>query len=162
MPRRIDGWLTRLTLAAPPGVVESPHPLLIALLIVISGLTLVLTGGRTAPQSVERALPRILVLAWAVSLLLGGTLAGGGLLLRGPLGRSRALAIERAGNTLLAPAAVVYGVVLLQEGGAQAAVAAGLAIALGLASAIAAYTSRPGLRQRLLARQIARDLRETQ
>lgn len=162
MSQRIDGWLTRVTLAAPPGIVESPHPLLIALLIVISGLTLVLAGGQTAPQSVERALPQPLVLAWAASLLLGGTLAGGGLLLRGPLPRDGALALERAGNTLLAPAAAIYGVVLLEQGGVRAAVAAGLALALGLASAIAAYTSRPGLRQRLLARQVARDLEETQ
>lgn len=161
MPQRLDSWLTRLALTAPPGVVESPHPLLIAVLVVISGLTLILAGGQTAPQSVERALPHLLVMAWAVSITLGGTLAAGGLLLRGPLGRARGMALERAGNTLLAPAAIIYGAALLQEGGVRSALAAALAIALGLASAIYAYTHRPGLWQRLLMRQFEREIKES-
>lgn len=159
MPPRLDNWLTRIALAAPPGVVESPHPLLLAVLIIVSGATLLLAGGRTAPQSVSQALPGWLLVAWYVALLLGGTLSLVGLLLRGVIGRGRAMAWERAGNSLLAPAALVYGLALLSQGGVRAAAPAALTIAFGLASAVYAYTRRPGLYERLLAREIVRELR---
>jgi hypothetical protein len=158
MPPRLDGWLMRLALAAPPGIVESPHPLLLALLVIVSGAALVLAGGRSAPQSLERSLPTPLVLAWGVFLVAGGALSLSGLLLRGVMRRSRAMGLERAGNSLLAPAALIYGLVLFEQGGGRAAVAAGLSIAFGLASAIYSYTRRPVIWQRLLRRQIEREL----
>lgn len=160
MPKRADSLLTRLVLGAPPGIVEAPHPLLLGLLVLLSGGALLLAGGRTAPESLERTLPVWLVLTWGVFLVTGGGLAIMGLLSRGLLSRTAAMGLERAGNNLLAPAAIVYGAALLQQAGSQAILAAGLAIAFGLASALYAYTRQPGLWERLLARQIARELRQ--
>lgn len=159
MTQRLGSWLTRLVLAAPPGIVESPHPLLLGLLVLLSGLVLVFEGGRAGPESVERALPPALVFAWGLFLAAGGALLVVGVLGRGFLGRRRALGLERAGSTLLAPVALIYGVVLLEQVGVRAAIAAGLSIAFGLGSVIHAYTRRQELWARLLARQIQRDLR---
>lgn len=104
-PTREDRVLRRI----PVPLVEYPLEVLLAAWGVLSGIPLLL--GVAEPSSITTLLPQWAVVAWAVSLTLGGSTIALGLLAR------RTATVVPAGLNLLGTACAVYALAILSSFG---------------------------------------------
>lgn len=101
----------------PVEVIEYPLELVLSVWATVSGLALML--GVSDPVSIAETLPDGLQDAWGIALTLSGATMGIGLMLR------KYGTIVARGMSLLAPAALVYGISIFIWGGVERAIPAG-------------------------------------
>jgi hypothetical protein len=115
----------------PKAVLQHPFELLFAGMCVVSGAQHFLSDSPVNP--LEALLPTSVTVVWNVFLIVGGTLVLFG------AGKSYYY-LERAGLSLLGPAAVVYAIVLGSYIGRTAYISIGILVAFGLACLVRIYT----------------------
>lgn len=117
----------------PQSLLLRPFELYVAGLCVLAGAPLL--GGAPSPESIDALLPLFLVRLWGFELMVGAVLVSAGLLYP----RTH---LERLGHSLLAPAAVTYGVAIVTVVGMKGIIAAAITIGFGLAAATRAMVLR--------------------
>ncbi len=108
-----------------------PHQVLIALLLLLSGLP-VLLGG-TQPGSLNDALPTLLVYVWAGGLTVGGALVVLAAFITNPL---RALYLELIADLPLCLLCSAYAVAVIAAAGTRGLAAAGIVAGTAIAFAV--------------------------
>lgn len=122
-PRRLvvvtrkDPMHSLLLKRMPTEVIEYPLELVLSVWASVSGLALL--AGVSDPVSITETLPEGLQVAWGAALTLSGATIGIGLALR------KYGTLVARGLSLLAPAALVYGISIFIWGGIDRAVPAG-------------------------------------
>jgi len=115
---------------------SSRHPLIIFFLILtlVSGLSIELSADRTAPQSINAALPSWGVILWGYALIIGSAAVLAGLVLQGKAPRLvTGVLFEQVGLAMLGSAAIVYSAAVLAAAGWQGAYPAGITFGFGVA-----------------------------
>ena len=115
----------------PKAVLQHPFELLLAGMCLLSSIQHFLSNSPTNP--LEILLPAIVTTTWNIFLGIGGVLVFFG------VGRGYYY-LERAGLSLLGPAAVVYAIVLGVYIGSTAYISIGVLTAFGLACLVRIYT----------------------
>ena len=108
-----------------------PDQVLVAALLVVSGLPILFGGPR--PGSVSATLPEVLVYLWAGVLVLGGVLVVAAALVRSA---ELGLYLELAAHPPLAVMLWVFGASAVAVGGGKAIVAASIIGGIGLARTV--------------------------
>lgn len=121
--RRLTRWIVT---SWPLPLLQHPFEVFLGGLCVLSGLPLVL-ATQPDPASLTATLPWWIVKAWGIELTLGGALIVLGVIW------PRMRYAERAGLTLLAPAAGLYALAIFVNVGRSGLVAASIVLAFALA-----------------------------
>lgn len=127
-----DGGILMYTKLVPVPARRHPMQVLVAALLMLSGLPILFGGPR--PGSVSAALPTPLLLLWAGVLTLGGAMV----VAAAVVGPAAALYLELAADPPLAVMCAVYSASVVMLAGARGLVPAALVLAAALAFAIRA------------------------
>lgn len=140
----LPGWRQRMRSLVlrhvPQSMLARPYELYLAGICMLVGAPLL--GGAPNPDSIDALLPMFLVRVWGFELITGAVLVTVGLLI---YPRTH---LERLGHSLLAPAAITYGIAIIAVVGWGGVLAGGLTIGFGLAAGTRSWVLR--LAERLI------------
>lgn len=156
--KRVSDWIMRV----PAGIVEDPKEFLIALALGFVGLVQFLLPAILEPGAFAGFyLPLWIIIIWGVFFFAGGGMTAAGTVLRGRVGMAHVpRTVESVGLTMLSTATISYTVVAamhMQDTGGIGNVLLLLAIGLGLG--LRAVIMTPGIYERLLRRELDREVK---
>lgn len=157
--------LTRFLLALPAGLVESPFETLVAFSLAVAGVVDFLIP-QLRPTSLDHVLPLALVWVWGGFMAAGGLASMASTLARGYFGvRGLPRVLGSIGSWLLGTSVLSYTIIVGAVSVASTPNKAGSLVAVGILGGTAisfiikALVLSPGVYERLLARQLQREVR---